>query len=211
MTSSEHSYDDDTKSVILRDELRPSLDKVFMDIAVVFSDRSTCLRIKTGCVIVRDGRIISTGYNGSAPGAPHCCDIWRLWYEKHFNLHRKLKKNSKDDVKVADTAVVKCFNKTPEAGFRDFIKTDYFYKEHGKHSILYEIHAEMNAILYAAKMGVKLDDTVMYTVYSPCNTCAKSIKMAGISRVYYKQKYDRDTAGIEFLNTHDVPCTEYGE
>ena len=208
--TSEHSFDDDNKSVILRGELRPSLDKIFMDIAVVFSDRSTCLRIKTGCVIVKDGRIISTGYNGSAPNAPHCCDAWRSWYERHYELHRKLtKKTSKDDAKITDSQVIKCFNKTPEAGFRDFIKTDYFYKEHGVLSVLNEIHAEMNAILYAAKMGIKLEDSILSTVYSPCNTCAKSIKMAGITKVFYKYKYDRDKNGIEFLKENDVPCEEY--
>jgi dCMP deaminase len=37
--------------------------------------RGTCLRAQVGALLVRDGRIISTGYNGSPPGEPHCLDV----------------------------------------------------------------------------------------------------------------------------------------
>ena len=43
-----------------------------MDIAKVMSSRSTCLRLKVGSVIAKEGRIISTGYNGAPSGVPHC-------------------------------------------------------------------------------------------------------------------------------------------
>lgn len=46
-----------------------------MEIAQVVSKRSTCLRIHVGAVIVRDGQIISTGYNGAPHGFEHCLDI----------------------------------------------------------------------------------------------------------------------------------------
>ena len=47
--------------------MRPSWDDYFMDIAELVASRSTCLRRQVGAVIVKDRRIISTGYNG-APG-----------------------------------------------------------------------------------------------------------------------------------------------
>lgn len=37
--------------------------------------RGTCCRAQVGCILVRDGRIISTGYNGSPPGESHCLDV----------------------------------------------------------------------------------------------------------------------------------------
>lgn len=40
--------------------------------AVVFSGRATCSRTHVGAVLARDGRILSTGYNGAPPGLPHC-------------------------------------------------------------------------------------------------------------------------------------------
>ena len=47
---------------------RPSLDEYFLEIAFVVGKRSTCLRNNVGAVIVRDKRILSTGYNGAPSG-----------------------------------------------------------------------------------------------------------------------------------------------
>jgi len=49
-------------------------DNYFLEIARVVSKRSTCLRRQYGAVIVKDKRIISTGYNGSPVGEENCCD-----------------------------------------------------------------------------------------------------------------------------------------
>ena len=49
-------------------------DKYFMNIAREVSTRSTCPRKHVGAVIVRDKTILSTGYNGSVRGLPHCDD-----------------------------------------------------------------------------------------------------------------------------------------
>jgi dCMP deaminase len=54
---------------------RPSWDEYFMKIAEVVGLRSTCDRGRTGCIIVKDKRIISTGYIGSPVGLPHCDEI----------------------------------------------------------------------------------------------------------------------------------------
>jgi dCMP deaminase len=53
---------------------RPSLDEYFMEIASVVATRSTCLRHQVGAVIVKDKRILSTGYNGAPTGIPHCLE-----------------------------------------------------------------------------------------------------------------------------------------
>ncbi|MCD6152624.1 MAG: cytidine/deoxycytidylate deaminase family protein [Syntrophobacterales bacterium] len=54
---------------------RPSWDQYFMDIVDLVSRRSTCLRRKVGAVIVRDKRILSTGYNGAPTGIRHCAEV----------------------------------------------------------------------------------------------------------------------------------------
>lgn len=51
---------------------RPEL---FMRVAHLFAEQSTCLRGHIGAVIVQDKRIVSTGYNGAPPGEPHCLDV----------------------------------------------------------------------------------------------------------------------------------------
>ena len=54
---------------------RVSWQDYFMGIAVLVSERSTCLRRKVGAVAVADARILATGYNGAPSGVPHCLDV----------------------------------------------------------------------------------------------------------------------------------------
>jgi len=51
---------------------RPTWDDYFMSIAKIVATRSTCDRLRAGAVLVKNNRIISTGYNGAPPGMPHC-------------------------------------------------------------------------------------------------------------------------------------------
>jgi len=53
---------------------RPNWDEYFMNIAELVSKRSTCLRRGVGAVLVRDRRILATGYNGAPSGMRHCLD-----------------------------------------------------------------------------------------------------------------------------------------
>ena len=54
---------------------RPSWDDYFMKIAHVVASRSTCLRRQVGAVLVRDKRILTTGYNGAPSGLKHCEEV----------------------------------------------------------------------------------------------------------------------------------------
>lgn len=62
---------------------RPSWDAYFLQIAATVSERSTCLRRSVGAVLVRDRRILATGYNGSPEGLPHCTDVGCLIVDGH--------------------------------------------------------------------------------------------------------------------------------
>ena len=55
--------------------LRPSWDEYFMTITELVAGRSTCLRRKVGALLVRDKRIITTGYNGAPANVHHCLDV----------------------------------------------------------------------------------------------------------------------------------------
>jgi len=57
---------------------RPSWDEYFLELAAHVARRATCDRGRAGCVVVRDKRIIATGYVGSPPGLPHCDDVGHL-------------------------------------------------------------------------------------------------------------------------------------
>jgi len=55
--------------------IRPSWDEYFMRIAELAATRSTCLRRQVGAVIVKDKKLLATGYNGAPSGLKHCLDI----------------------------------------------------------------------------------------------------------------------------------------
>ena len=71
---------------------RESIHKYFMDIADKVAERATCDRRHVGAVIVRDKRILATGYNGSLPGTAHCDDIGHLIINGHCHrtVHAEL-------------------------------------------------------------------------------------------------------------------------
>jgi dCMP deaminase len=127
---------------------RPSWDTYFMQIAHLVATRATCPRRSVGAVIVRDRRILATGYNGAPRGLPHCPPggAEREW---------------------------------PEGCLR------------AGHCIR-SLHAEQNAILQAAMIGVACQGATLYVTCQPCNTCAKMIINAGIETVIYEGDYPDD-------------------
>jgi dCMP deaminase len=142
--------------------MRPSWHEYFLDLAIKAATRSTCTRAHHGPVIVRDKNVISTGYNGSAPGAPHCDDVG--CEVENFHCQRCL-------------------------------------------------HAEMNAIIQAAKNGVRTKDADMYVTALPCYNCIKAIANAGIYTVYYAGYYTDDPrvyqvareAGVRMVDLSQPP------
>jgi dCMP deaminase len=109
-----------------------------MDIAAQVATRATCDRKHVGAVIVRDRTILSTGYNGSIRGMPHCDEVGHMMENGHC---------------VAT------------------------------------VHAEANAILQAAKNGVRIDGATLYTTASPCWPCFKLIANSGCVRIVYGEFY----------------------
>ena len=59
----------------MNDTKRPSWDDYFMEITHVVAKRSTCMKRTVGAVIVKDKRILSSGYNGAPKGLAHCEDV----------------------------------------------------------------------------------------------------------------------------------------
>ncbi|MBL7054738.1 cytidine/deoxycytidylate deaminase family protein [Candidatus Woesearchaeota archaeon] len=118
--------------------VRASWEEYFMNIAKQVATRSTCDRKYVGAVIVRDKTILSTGYNGSIRGMPHCDEAGHIMENDHC---------------VAT------------------------------------IHAEGNAILQAAKNGIRIEDAEIYITASPCWQCFKMMVNAGIKKIYFGEFY----------------------
>ncbi|MBN1305657.1 MAG: cytidine/deoxycytidylate deaminase family protein [Anaerolineales bacterium] len=63
--------------------MRPDWDSYFLKIAFAVSERSTCDRAFVGCVLVREKRILATGFNGSPAGQAHCDEAGHLMVDGH--------------------------------------------------------------------------------------------------------------------------------
>jgi dCMP deaminase len=66
---------------------RISKTEYYLEIAKTVAKRSTCIRRQYGAVLVKNDRIIATGYNGSARGETNCCDVGNCWREFHGVPH----------------------------------------------------------------------------------------------------------------------------
>lgn len=76
------------------------------------------------------------------------------------------------------------------------------------------LHAEQNAILYATKNNVSMQDATLYVTLSPCIACARVIFTTGIKKVFYKHSYAsykglKSDEGVDFLRTFGVEVVEY--
>ena len=130
---------------------RPSWDEYFMGICEQVAGRSTCKRRHVGAVVVRDRRILATGYNGTPAGLRHCDEVGCLREQMGI-----------------------------ESG--------------SNHELCRGIHAEQNAVIQAAKYGIAIDGSTLYTSHQPCVLCAKILINAGISEVVYRFPYPDELA-----------------
>ena len=65
------------------------------------------------------------------------------------------------------------------------------------------VHAEMNAILFCAKHGIRVDGADLYVTMCPCQKCAGAIIQAGIKKVFYLDEY-RDMTAIQTLEAAGI-------
>jgi dCMP deaminase len=135
-------------------------EQTFINIAREISSASKCVSKQVGAVIVKDGRILSTGYNGTPAGFTNCSDYWEGEYTKDHH---------------------------------DWSKT-------------YEIHAEMNAIIWAARKGISIEGATIYVTLEPCSECSKNLIASGIKRIVYDKGYEHTNSEVisKFIKDNNV-------
>jgi dCMP deaminase len=157
---------------------RLTREELYLQTAVTVSMRGTCPRKTVGAVIVRDNRIVSMGYNGAPPGMPHCTDI-----------------GCGGGIVISDIPV-----KTGRPPTDEEIAFP--------NGCTRAIHAEMNAIAFAARAGVPTDDSAMYSTCATCVNCAALVVSAGINKFVYLEEY-RITDGLELLEKAGVEVLQW--
>ena len=121
---------------------------------------------QVGAIIVKNKRILTTGYNGAPEGVKSC-------KERGECLRMK------NDI-ASGTRLELC----------------------------YAVHAEQNAIVQAARLGIVLEGATLYCTHQPCVICAKMIINAGIKRIVYKDGYP-DEFSVQLLNEAGVSLQQY--
>jgi dCMP deaminase len=66
-----------------------------------------------------------------------------------------------------------------------FNRDDMDFEKHHEWSRVFEVHAEMNCLAFAAKNGIKVDGCTLYVTLSPCQDCLKNLMQAGIKRIVF--------------------------
>ena len=140
----------------------------FMEMAHLISTWSSCFAPgrAIGAVIVKDKRIMTTGYNGAPAGLRTC-------RERQECMRRKL-------------------------GIASGTRAE----------LCYAIHAEQNAIIQAANLGVSIDGATLYCTHQPCSVCAKMIINAGIRRVVYQEGYP-DSFSLQIFEEAGIQLEKY--
>ena len=67
----------------------------------------------------------------------------------------------------------------------------------------YAIHAEQNAVIQAAKMGISVEGATIYVTHQPCSVCTRILINAGVSRIVYLHEYP-DKFSLELLKESGV-------
>jgi dCMP deaminase len=125
-------------------EVRVQPDDYFMGIALAVRRRANCLGNRVGAILILDGRIISTGYNGTPENMPNCLD---------GGCHR-------------------CSHRAE-------------YPAGTGYDLCICVHAEQNALLAAARFGIAVAGSTMYSTMRPCFGCTKELLQAKVTQVCY--------------------------
>ncbi len=143
---------------------RVSWDEYFMNIATVVASRSTCPRKYVGSVIVREKTILSTGYNGSIRGMPHCSDVGHMMENDHCvaTIHAEsnaILQAAKNGVMIDGATVYvtaspcwSCFKQIANAGIRRIVYGE-FYRDDRIFSVSERLGIELLHLPTAVKPG----------------------------------------------------------
>lgn len=144
--------------------MRIDWDSYFIEMTKLVAKRSGCNKRHVGAVIVKDNRVLATGYNSAPYGVQECCD-------KGFCLRQGSRQGENLGTCMA-------------------------------------VHAEMNAILQCARLGIACDDAKIYITTHPCIHCLKAIINAGIKEVIYIDDYN-DPISKQLAKECDIKIRKY--
>lgn len=139
------------------------------------------------------GQIRIANMHEGFEGRP-CREIVNMSIAQVISLRATCKRGQVGCVIVRDNRIISTAYNGPIGGAKHCNENNCNLKQKCEHSI----HAEINAISFAANHGIPLRDSTLYCTTMPCLNCAKVIIQAGIVSVYYMSEYT-DTKGVDLL------------
>lgn len=150
--------------------MRQTWDDYFMSIARTVSARSTCDRKLVGVVIVREKVILSTGYNGSIRGLPHCDDVGHLMEDGHCvrTVHAEINaiaQAAMNGVAIKDSTLYTtaspcwpCFKAIVNSGIKRIVFGEFYRDER-----IFKIADQLGIELLKGKLGNEDEDELQST------------------------------------------------
>lgn len=166
--------------------------KYYMTLAQETAKLSTAKRLQVGSVIVRDHKILATGYNGTPSGWNNNCEKVE-WCSGGGWL-------SPDEIEEG----------WPYEG--TYLDADG-NEMRGRYRLITlpeVLHSESNALMKIARSTESSVGATMFCTVAPCLQCAKLIYQSGITKLYYRDTY-RETDGVSFLRKGGVDVEQYND
>ncbi|KDN52617.1 hypothetical protein K437DRAFT_254018 [Tilletiaria anomala UBC 951] len=174
--------------------LRPSWDTYFVSLCTLASLRSNCMKRRVGAVLVRNNRVLSTGYNGTPRGLRNCneggcarCN-GRLVQSKKPGAATLQQEGAMEEEEQEQPQV-------PKSG----VSLDECLC----------LHAEENALLECGREKGGAEGTVLYCNTCPCLRCAVKIVQTGVKEVVYQLAYSMDDRSREIFDEAGVRFRKY--
>jgi dCMP deaminase len=168
-------------------------DNYFYNVASKVGENSSCLSRQIGSVLVKDKTIIGSGYNGPPRGVPHCNE--RYLIDKELREYLKSKNINPDNEEIWNTCPRYIMGYKSGQGLQWCIAG----------------HAERNALINSARMGIKTKKCKLYMDCGiPCTPCLVEIINAGIEEIIVTKLTFYDTASKYLIeNTNSVRVRVY--
>lgn len=133
----------------------------YMSLAVAVRNDANCWGSEVGAVLVRNDRVISTGYNGTPAKFLNCREGGCVRCEERHKRDEDPEYESPHPEVMQGKALDICLC----------------------------VHAEQNALLSAARHGIAVDGSVLYATHQPCFSCLKESIQAGVQQVVYMMRW----------------------
>jgi len=170
-----------------------SWDKYFLDICNSVASNSKCFSRKIGAILVRDNVVIATGYNGPPRGMPPCDKRWD---------------NSDDPIisalpsETCDWSNLDTRGKCPRQVLG--------YKSGERLDLCPAVHAEVNCVTAAARLGVSVKGAKLYmNAQIPCSNCMGVLVNAGVSGIVITDLAPYNSLTMAILRYAEIPVRTF--